>query len=420
MSSEWPTVRLGDLASKITKGTTPKSFISGAGPDRINFIKVETISQDGRLIPSKFAYIDAATNAILSRSVVQEDDLLFTIAGTIGRVARVRQHHLPANTNQAVAIVRANKSLVDIGYLSCVLGDRVRVQQAQSRVVQSVQANFSLAELADLEIPLPPLNEQRRIAGVLGALDELIEVNRRLIRDLDDLGLLSLLAALPRGSAEVDGSDETDGWEYTTLADASSVLETGSRPKGGVAAIRRGVPSVGAESIDGLARFNFSKVKFVSEEFFAGMKRGHVASGDVLVYKDGGTPGSFTPKVGMFGEGFPFGRMSINEHVFRVRVNSPISNAYLYFWLRTERMMSEMHRAGTGAAIPGINKTAFGCLPIVIPPAETAQPLCASLENICTAALQIANEIRQLEETRDELLPLLMSGRVRVAEEVAA
>ncbi|MDD2817880.1 MAG: restriction endonuclease subunit S [Candidatus Nanopelagicales bacterium] len=376
MSSEWPTVRLGDLASKITKGTTPKSFISGAGPDRINFIKVETISQDGRLIPSKFAYIDAATNAILSRSVVQEDDLLFTIAGTIGRVARVRQHHLPANTNQAVAIVRANKSLVDIGYLSCVLGDRVRVQQAQSRVVQSVQANFSLAELADLEIPLPPLNEQRRIAGVLGALDDLIEVNRGLMADLDEMAAAQASRWIQSSDLKVRLSEVADHL-------AGKYLAKDKYEAGGQYVVH------GSNSIMG-----------THSEF---LHRG---------------PLTVLARIGSFCGALAFSEDSawINNNASAIRAKRP-SDAY---WLHRSLLSvdMDMHRAGSGQPFVRIESLMNTEIPWLSPEElDSANRALGTLEK-AIAALHAENS--QLASTRDELLPLLMSGRVRVVEEVAA
>jgi type I restriction enzyme S subunit len=87
------------------------------------------------------------------------------------------------------------------------------------------------------------------------------------------------------------------GWEVTTLDKTLAVLETGGRPKGGVGGITSGVPSIGAESIVGIGHFDFGKTKFVPVEFFESMKKGHVESHDVLLYKDGGRPGEYEPHI---------------------------------------------------------------------------------------------------------------------------
>jgi len=185
MAGEWQTGTVGDVALRVTKGTTPTTIGGQFVEKGINFVKVESITADGRIDTRKLTFIDDFTNDLLSRSVLSRNDILFTIAGTIGKVALVPEGILPANTNQAVAIVRPNPEKVSPRYLYYVLGDESRVRQAQTRVVQSVQANFSLGELSSLEIPLPPLNEQKTIAHILGTLDDKIELNRRMNETLE-------------------------------------------------------------------------------------------------------------------------------------------------------------------------------------------------------------------------------------------
>ena len=144
------------------------------------------------------------------------------------------------------------------------------------------------------------------------------------------------------------------------------------------------------------------------------MTRGRLESGDVLLYKDGGTPGNFIPHVSMTLNGFPFEEAVINEHVFRLRVNAPYSQAFLYFWMRTPRMDYEMRLRGTGAAIPGLNSSNVKELPIPVLDEQRLE----SMNNSLNAAVEMihnrALESRNLEILRDTLLPALLSGRIRV------
>jgi type I restriction enzyme S subunit len=165
--------------------------------------------------------------------------------------------------------------------------------------------------------------------------------------------------------------------------------------------------------------FDFSKTKFIPADFAAQMRTGVLESRDVLIYKDGGKPGDFRPHVGMYGDGFPFTRMTINEHVYRVRAASPLTEPYLYFWLSTETSTAAMRRLGTGAAIPGLNSTALKSVPVAIPPTNIQQRLFTALEALVGEALAAASEARRLAKARDELLPLLLSGQVRVGDVAA-
>ena len=235
---------VGDVALRVTKGTTPTTLGAQFVDSGINFVKVQSITEEGRIVHEKLEHIDEATNSLLSRSSLHEDDILFTIAGTIGRVALVSPDVLPANTNQAVAIVRSDPSAIHPRFLYYVLRDEARIRHAHSRVVQSVQANFSLTELRSLEIPLPPPDEQRAIAHVLGTLDDKIELNRRMSETLEEMarvlfrswfvdfdpvrakaagrpsGLPPDLDALFPASLEASEPGEIPaGWEVKTLED---------------------------------------------------------------------------------------------------------------------------------------------------------------------------------------------------------
>ena len=102
---EMQLVPLQDLCEVVTKGTTPTTLGKSFSNQGINFIKAESILNNHSLDRGRFAYIDEETNSLLKRSIIKEGDIVFTIAGTLGRFALVDDTVLPANTNQAVAII---------------------------------------------------------------------------------------------------------------------------------------------------------------------------------------------------------------------------------------------------------------------------------------------------------------------------
>lgn len=179
--------KLGDIADLITKGTTPKKYIDNPNTDSIIFLRAENI--DGTIIGDEsFKYIDATTHEKeLKRSILQENDILITIAGSLGRTAKITNKHLPANTNQAVAIVRITKKDVDIDYVLYYLRRPLFMQNAIAASAQSVQPNLNLQQIADLEIELPSFEEQQKIAKTLRSFDNLIEHNSLIIRKLNNL-----------------------------------------------------------------------------------------------------------------------------------------------------------------------------------------------------------------------------------------
>ena len=164
-----PQVKLGKICSVITKGTTPKHYANNG----VSFVKTEAF--DGtRIVPEKLSYIDEEThNTVLKRSVLKENDILITIAGaTIGKCAMVQKEILPANTNQALAIIRVADGNMP-QYVMYLLQSDLMKQYIRKNIKGSAQPNLNLQQLNDFVIPLPPLDEQRRIVSILDRFDAL-------------------------------------------------------------------------------------------------------------------------------------------------------------------------------------------------------------------------------------------------------
>ena len=170
-------IKLGDLCEVITKGTTPTSLGYKFIDKGINFIKIESINDIGNFIKNKFAYINKDCNAALKRSQLQAGDILFSIAGALGRTAIVTEEILPANTNQALAILRIKKDIkVDKKFLLHCLNSDVVKKQSDTFKGGTAQQNISLSQLKSYNIPLPSLVEQKDIVTKLDLI--FTEINK--------------------------------------------------------------------------------------------------------------------------------------------------------------------------------------------------------------------------------------------------
>ncbi|HFX6247975.1 restriction endonuclease subunit S [Acinetobacter baumannii] len=173
--AKWEDSKLGELTTLITKGTTPSSLGEKYEESGINFIKIESLSSNGKFLLDKFAYIDENTHNKLARSKLEHDDILFSIAGVLGRVAIISRDYLPANTNQALAIIRLKDKKIT-RYIYYFLNSDYVKKIIDAESVQLAQANFSLGQLANLDVLVPCLEEQTKIANFLSAIDQKIEV----------------------------------------------------------------------------------------------------------------------------------------------------------------------------------------------------------------------------------------------------
>ena len=169
----WEQRKLGNLTQLITKGTTPKVKNIQNG---INFIKVENISDDGVISINSYVSEEEHMN-YLSRSILANNDILFSIAGTLGRTAIVKSHLLPANTNQALAIIRLNKS-VDVEYINTFLKSNAIKTYIRKNPTVGAQPNLSLGQVSDLEINIPNYSEQKKISNLFSKFDLMITLHQ--------------------------------------------------------------------------------------------------------------------------------------------------------------------------------------------------------------------------------------------------
>ncbi|QKJ75341.1 restriction endonuclease subunit S [Pseudomonas rhodesiae] len=207
----WKVARLGDVTKRITKGTTPTTLKRPFVESGINFVKAESLTDDGQFLPDKFAYIDDETHQLLSRSQLKAGDVLITIAGTIGRVAVMTDDFIPANTNQAVALVRPEFNGFPSVFISHFLRLTGSKAQMGEKVVQAVQANLSLGSLSNMRLVIPPADVVKKLHEVVfGVVESNKNANQRRIRTLTQLRdillprLISGQLRLPEAEAQIE------------------------------------------------------------------------------------------------------------------------------------------------------------------------------------------------------------------------
>ncbi len=197
-------VPLIDLCSVVTKGTTPTTLGKPFVSEGINFIKAESILDSHTIDKNKFAFIDSETNDLLKRSVICSGDIVFTIAGTLGRFALVDESILPANTNQAVAIIRTNNQKVMPEYLYSFFLGNWHIDYYTKRIQQAVQANLSLGTIKSLPIPILSGEAMKEYLGIIKPIIALTKANELEISKLEATRD-ALLPRLMSGDLDVSG-----------------------------------------------------------------------------------------------------------------------------------------------------------------------------------------------------------------------
>ena len=170
----WSWIQLSGLAEQITKGTTPTTFGHSYTAAGINFVKIENIDRGRLNLERMTEFISHETHEIMGRSQLAAGDVLFSIAGTIGKTAVVLEGDLPANTNQALAIIKGAAKHVNQQFLLYALDSFVS-DQVKAKARGGAMNNISLGDLSDLQISIPPLSEQSRIVTRIEELMQLCD-----------------------------------------------------------------------------------------------------------------------------------------------------------------------------------------------------------------------------------------------------
>lgn len=205
----WDCRKLKTFSDVISKGATPKDSVNEINDDHcIRYIKSENIV-DNRLIDKPEFGIRLDTHEEeLKRSQLSERDILFVIAGaSIGKTAIMRQELVPSNTNQATSFIRIKaKYIQSQKFIWYALQSDIVKKYISLYAVQSAQPNLSMADLGDMKIPIPPLEEQKEIAQYLdektAAIDSLVAKKNRLAEELTSLKK-SLIFEYVTGKKEV-------------------------------------------------------------------------------------------------------------------------------------------------------------------------------------------------------------------------
>ena len=216
-TDDWEERKLGQYTKLITKGTTPKDK-TGIGD--VNFVKVENIT-NGKIYPINKIKQNEHDN-YLKRSRLEEKDILFSIAGTLGRTAIVNKSILPANTNQALAIIRGYD--FDTNFLITSLAGNVVKEYIQRNPTVGAQPNLSLEQVGNLLVNTPNAEEQQKIGAFFQSIDDTIALHQRKLDLLKEQKKGYLQKMFPKNGAKVPElrfAGFVDDWEERKLGDIS-------------------------------------------------------------------------------------------------------------------------------------------------------------------------------------------------------
>ena len=427
---QWREAPLGDVCVKIGSGATPrggKDVYLQDGPYAL--IRSQNVYNDG-FRRDGLAFIGEHHAEVLQNVEVFEGDVLLNITGdSVARACQVPTDALPARVNQHVAIVRPDSAIVDPEYLRYYLVSAEMQTLLLSWAGSGGTRNaLTKGMIESLEIPLPPLPEQRAIAHILGTLDDKIDLNRRMNETLEEMAralFKSWFVDFDPVRAKIDGrwqrgqslpglpadlydlfpdrlvpselGEMPEGWEVKTLGDVAEQRRNGVRPEH----IDPDTPYIALEhmpkrcialsewgSADGLAS---GKSRF---------KQGDILFGKLRPYFH---------KVGVA----PLDGVCSTDIV----VLSPKTSAWFGFVLShvsSSTFVDYTDAASTGTKMPRTKWADMAQYKVALPSDDLARAFTEIIKPWIDSMLVAIHDSHTLAAQRDALLPGLVSGEVVV------
>ena len=355
-NSKFSEVLLSSVSEVITKGTTPTTVGFSFEDSGINFIKIESVTADGTILRSKLAHISKEAHATLARSQLRAGDVLFSIAGAMGRSAVVDSCLLPANTNQALAIIRVKEGLVVPAYLAHLLRSPQILTHVDSIKAGVAQYNVSLQQVGDFRVPLPPLEIQREIVAEIEGYQKVIDGARAVVDNYKPH--IPVEPEWPTVSVN-EAVDFISGYAFKSADMIAKPLDATYRP----------VVKIGNVGRDG--RLDMTDVQF--HAYTDALGRFALRLGDVVMAMTGATVG----KVAVVKED----GLLVNQRVGVLRAKPTAIQTFVLHLLCTSKFYEYCQRTAGGGAQGNIAPREILDYKIPLPPLATQQSIVAEIES---------------------------------------
>ncbi|EOW9197421.1 restriction endonuclease subunit S [Vibrio cholerae] len=363
----WPLVKLGDVA-KLINGDRGKNYPSkGSFVDKgIPFINAGCLSNEHTLIDAELNFITEEKFDSLRSGKIEKGDILFCLRGSLGKFALV-DTNIKGAIASSLVIIRANEK-VCIDYLKHYLGSFLCQREIQAYENGAAQPNLSATDLKSFQIPLPPLDEQKRIAAILDKADAIRQKRKQAI-ELADEFLRSVFL-------DMFGDPVTNpkGWEQVPLSTLSDKILNGTTPKGGSDVyVEKGIAFLRSQNV-WKKRIDLDDIVYLDDVTHAKMSKSSLKYKDILITKTGriNTDNSSLGRAAIY-----YGKddeANINGHVYLVRLKPDNVHEFIEFILTTKEYRDHIRSVCVGGIDKRqLNKNHIEEFPIICPPSSQQQ-----------------------------------------------
>lgn len=389
------TKKLGEVV-KIQNGF---AFKSTEYTDSGFFVMRIANVQDGRIEMNDPKFIKQKNNKSFGQFVLHAGDILISLTGNVGRVGIIQESHLPAVLNQRVARIIVTSPILDKDYLFLFLRSPYFFDQVVAGGKGMAQKNVSTKQISAIEIPLPPIAEQRRIVAKIEKQFAKIDEAARLRAESETLAAELLPATLH----EIFSSAESKGWEMKMIDEVCEHPQYGftasaSREPAGPKFLR--ITDIQNGHVD------WSLVPYCKCD---SVEKHQLKSGDLVFARTGATVGksyliSEVPDEAVFA-----------SYLIRLRAKQITLPEFLYYFFQSPNYWEQINTGKAGMQ-PNVNGTKLAKIKIPLPALAEQKAIVKKLDTLAEKAHTLASlqssQSADLKSLKQSILHEAFSGGV--------
>ena len=426
MAGEWRDVTLNEIASSARNALVGGPFGSNLVSrdyvdDGVPVIRGQNM--DMRWVGGEFAYVTPSKAQSLAANLARPGDIVFTQRGTLGQVALVPDESYDRYlVSQSQMKLSVDRDIADPLFFYYVFSGEQQQDYIRRHAIQTGIPHTNLGILRSTPVPLPPIEEQRAIAHILGTLDDKIELNRRMNETLEAIAralFKSWFVDFDPVRAKAEGRDPglpphlanlfPDSFEDSELGE----IPTGWRVSGldEIATYRNGL-ALQKYPVDDSGSLPVIKIAQLRAGHTDGADQASAGIPQVFIVEDGDVLFSWSASLEV--EIWCGGRGALNQHLFKV-TSDRFPKWFYFFWTREHLPDFRLTAAGKATTMGHIQRGHLSTAKAVSPPSRLLDSMTEQFEPLFEDLIARHLQSRTLVAVRDALLPRLISGELRIS-----
>lgn len=409
--AEWLKTSLIDIVELIGGGT-PKTSKAEYWGGNINWLSVKDFNNENRYVYSTEKTITEEGLNNSSTKLLRKDDIIISARGTVGELAMIP---FPMAFNQSCYGIRA-KDGINSTFLYYLIKHSVRKLKAMTH--GSVFDTITRDTFANIEVAIPDIETQQRVAKMLADIDDKVENNQRINNNLEQQAVL----LFKKWFIEFDNSSKNMlETRFGLVPESFKLLKNGELPlvvtdyvaNGSFASLKANVTLYQEPNYAYFIRNTDLKSGtfevFVDEHSYNFLSKSTLYGGEIIISNVGDVGSVFLcPKLDK--------PMTLGNNIIMLRPEQENLRYYLYIWFKWLYGQSLIQGIKGGSAQPKFNKTDFKNLPIFLPPDDLLEQFHQIVKPMFELINENNTENQALTRTRDTILPRLMSGELDVSD----